>query len=178
MRAAALTLLLANLGTPGAGQSVSDSPVALVEYGIFCPFEHSGKTQPAPDTEIGEIFLVDHTRKVDIPGDVVPAILGFAFGIRFRLEPDASLPPTRVVVTHPPLGPSGLSQQSWEFQPTPGGTALSLFSFDMPHELVPGDWSFSLTDGTRIYVQRTFSVVAGDKMHWVHGLCQGAVLMS
>ncbi|MEC3861510.1 DUF3859 domain-containing protein [Mesobacterium sp. TK19101] len=178
MRRAALTLLLASLGTTGAGQSVSDSPVALVDYGIFCPFEHTGESRPAPDTENGQVFLVDHAREVDIRGDTVPAILGFAFGIRYRLEPGVNLPPTRVIVTHPPLGAAGMTRQSWDFRPNPGDIAVSLFSFDMPYEMVPGDWSFLLTDGTRTYLERRFRVVPGDQMPWVFDLCQGPAPMS
>lgn len=130
--------LLCVLAFPAGAQ------LRLVEAGIVCPEERSGEMAPAPLTEQGEIRLIDQDITFDLPDRTVPAIEDLSFGLRVDLPPGAAPVSGLMRVTHPPMGPRDVVEQLWPLSIEPGGDALNLFTFELPHEFVQGDWRFAV----------------------------------
>lgn len=175
-RLLAALLLSASPAFGGASSFVSDAAI-LVDYGLFCPFDAEGRA-PAPLTETGDILLIDQSRQVDITTAQIPAVLGLSFGLRLRLPPGATYDRAQIRVIHPPLGPSGVTQQIWDTAPSDGAATLDIFRFEYPHELVLGDWKMGLLlDGVLVLEQR-FKVLPPEAAPDLAKACTPAALTS
>ena len=174
-----LPLLLTALATPIAqpANAQEQSPIALQEHGVICTINLQGQ-QPAPDTETGHINVIDETRGIDVFTDQVPAHLGLSFGIRTVLSKGAILDGVRISVTHPPMGPERITQQSWEASLHSGASALNLFTFEDTHELVQGTWIFQLTFAGNILSEQRFEVTPPGSVPTVQYACQDDALTS
>lgn len=159
-----------------AGSFVSD-PAILVDYGLFCPFDARGRS-PAPETQLGEILLIDQDRKVDVTTTIIPAVLGLSFGVRLRLRPGAYYDEARIIVTHPPMGSGGLTQQIWPTAPTDAASTLDIFRFDFHHELLPGTWTLGLRVDDQVILQQEFEVVPPEQAPNLVEFCAPAALTS
>ncbi|MBM2577190.1 DUF3859 domain-containing protein [Jannaschia sp. Os4] len=134
----ALTLLLCLAGLPAAAQ------VRLVEAGVVCPGERDGVPTAAPGTEAGFITSIEEGIAFDLPDRVVPVMEKLSFGIRVGLKDGAPLLPIRVVTTHPPMGPRGVTRQTYESDLAPGAASLRIYTFDHGYEMVEGRWTFAI----------------------------------
>ncbi|MBN9889606.1 DUF3859 domain-containing protein [Salipiger abyssi] len=174
--AAALAVLPAPVAAETA-PSYAHDPLVLLDHGVICQVTTQG-ARPAPDTLMGEINLIDQSREMDVTTRVVPAKAGISFGIKFTLRPGAGARDMNVIVTHPPMGPEGITRESWTAPIAEGSSSLNLFTFEFPYEMVPGEWVMALeADGERLLEQR-FEVVSELAAPAVLSVCYGQDFVS
>ena len=131
----------------------------------------------APDTMSGWIPVPDEPIEMIAFGNQAPAVLGLGFGVRFTLAPgpDAQM---RYSVTHPPIPPSGGTTQSWSSMLMAGTTDSAFFQFDVPAELQPGVWSFTIeADGETLFTM-AFQVMKAEDLPALANLCRDGSLLS
>lgn len=102
------------------------------------------------------------------PGRDIPAQLLTRFGMEVLVHGDKQGAPARldVTMTHPPLHKPGakepITQRQWEVPACVGAPALVAWTFLSEWELVPGDWSISLSHhGTHLLTER-FTITEGE----------------
>lgn len=123
---------------------------AFFATGAFCAVEIVGE-EVAEGTLSGTINLVDGPPEFYAAGPVVPAQIGIGFGIHLDVDPDFAGHAT-VTTTHPPMGTSGITSQTWQTTYTAGNLAYNGFTFEFDYELVVGPWTISAeADGREIY---------------------------
>ncbi len=111
------------------------------------------------------------------PGNVAPAVLGLGFGVRFRLA-DGAETQMRYTVTHPPMPPQGTTRQQWNSVVGGGDVDTAFFQFDIPEELQPGDWQFSVeADGEALFTM-AFTIRPAAELPALAALCRGGALLS
>lgn len=155
--------------------AVSPRVLGLVS-GLFCAPPEAGRRE-APDTVSGWIHVPDEPIEMIAFGNAAPAVLGIGFGVRFRLAPgpDALV---RYTVTHPPIPPSGATSQSWASMLAAGTTDSAFFQFDVPAELQPGDWAFTIeADGEPLFTM-AFTVTRPEDLPDLANLCHDGSLFS
>lgn len=155
----------------------NQSPIVSQTYGVICAVDMQGQ-QPAPATESGVINLVDQSRDFDVVTHQVPAEIGLSFGMRAVTAEGSSMETARMSVTHPPMGATGITRQSWAAPLRGGMPALNMFTFEKPHELVQGTWVFQLIFADKILSEQVFQVLPGGSVPPVQKTCGGLQLTS
>lgn len=123
---------------------------AFFAKGAFCAVEIVGE-EVAEGTLSGTLNLVDGPPTFFSEGPVVPAQIGIGFGIHLDVEP-AFAGSATVTTTHPPMGPEGVTRQTWVTNYQPGSLAYNGFTFEYDYELVTGLWTISAeAEGREIY---------------------------
>ncbi|PWE26579.1 DUF3859 domain-containing protein [Pararhodobacter marinus] len=150
--------------------------VSELELGLFCAPPEGGR-RPAPDTMSGWVHVPDEPVEMVARGTVAPAVLGMGFGVRFRLADDA-VAETRYTVTHPPMLPTGITEQHWSGSIAPGLTDTVFFQFDIPEELQTGDWTFSVEVDGEVLFTTMFTVVPPADLPGAAHLCAAPSLLS
>ena len=171
-------VLVAGLCAAAGAQVVGEvSPrVTDLVAGLFCAPPEAGRRE-APDTMSGWIHVPDEPIEMIAFGNQAPAVLGLGFGVRFTLAPgpDAQM---RYSVTHPPIPPSGGTTQSWSSMLMAGTTDSAFFQFDVPAELQPGEWSFTIeADGETLFTM-AFQVMKAEDLPALANLCRDGSLLS
>ncbi len=154
-----------------------EPPLILESHGVICEINLEG-SRPAPETLSGTLNLVDQNHAIDVETAQVPAELGLSFGIRAELTPGAAIPDVTVVVTHPPMGPEGVTVERWSAAMNFGEASLNLFTFENDYELIEGDWMFQLEHDGNILLQQPFKVTGPGTVPSVQQACFGAKIMS
>ena len=125
--------------------------VRLIEYGIIRPVgpfvHHSDPATAAGFTSRGPGNSVFEQRTTD-----VPAVLGVAFGIRYRIEAIRTGQAIVVeeIIRHPPITrPDGtvLSEERTKNKVTSDTGFIDqkfFYRLGQPYEVVPGDWSLAV----------------------------------
>jgi hypothetical protein len=123
---------------------------AFFAQGVFCAVEIVGE-EIAEGTLSGTLNLVEGPPEFYSTGPLVPAQIGIGFGIHLDVDPGFS-GTARVTTTHPPMGPEGVTKQTWETNYHPGDLAYNGFTFEYAYELVKGTWTISAeANGREIY---------------------------
>lgn len=157
--------------------SAQEAGLRLLDHGVICQVVSEG-TIAAPQTEQGRLNLIAQDRDIDVTTTLVPAELGISFGIRFISEGGGAPQPVSVVLTHPPMGPRGVTRQSWVTVLHPDDPGLALFTFEFPYEMVTGRWTLALEgEGVRL-AEQGFDVVPAEAAATVLAACPGPVPMS
>ncbi|WP_308915587.1 DUF3859 domain-containing protein [Jannaschia sp. LMIT008] len=163
-----LAALLCGAVPAGAG-------IVLVDAGVVCPaIRETVDRVPAPDTEAGHVDLIGGDLTFDLQTGAVPLMRHLSFGLRVRNEGDAPVEAV-VVVVHPPFGARRVARESWAHDVPAGDTALNLFTFDHPYEMVPGRWTFSFEVGGETALTVPFDVGAPGAEAAVDAVCLGAL---
>ncbi|WGH79203.1 DUF3859 domain-containing protein [Jannaschia ovalis] len=140
------------LAGPAAAQ------VRLLEAGIICPRISTGELVEAPGTEAGHIRRIEEGLGFDLAARTVPTMDNLSFGFRTALKDGAPATDVTIVVTHPPMGPRGVTREEWPDTLFPGQTNLNLFTFELDYEKVPGPWTFAVEVAGRPVVSVPFEV--------------------
>ncbi len=180
---AALFVFLALAHLPARAGAASDiwfddTQIASLKVGLICSLR-SGGSQAAPDTELGSITVIDQPPDIVWQGTLVPAVMGLAFGVVAQATGPEPLDDLRLTIQHPPFAGTGTSRQAWAMEILPGEATGNVYSFDFPHELVTGAWTFEsrTPDGALVY-RVTFQVVPPEAAPLQAHLCDGDVVVS
>lgn len=160
-----------------AGQDAFVSPdVSRVSAGLFCAPPTAGR-RDAPGTIAGWVHVPEAPVRLIAEGRVAPAVLGLGFGVRYSLrqETDATL---RYTVTHPPMPPRGITEQSWTGTLSAGSSDTVFFQFDTVEELQPGVWTFSVSQNGQPLLAIDFTVVPPAAAPGLAELCARGPLLS
>ena len=172
-----LALTLLSAGAVSA-QSIDQIGPLMSSFkaGIFCaPTVVS--TEPAPDTVAGVTNVIEDVPPLVSSGRNVPAVLGMGFGILSGSK-QGMLLDVLVVVTHPPMGDAGVTQQSYYTQITNTGESMTLYQFDYAYELVQGPWTITATQGDDLLFRAGFTVVSPQQVPELAGVCGYEGLLS
>ncbi|WP_425101693.1 DUF3859 domain-containing protein [Tropicibacter sp. S64] len=151
--------------------------IELVDFGVICDIE-IGEPRAAPLTESGVINSIDQTRTFDVYTSGVPAHLGLSFGVRVLLPEGETSTGTRMTVTHGPMGPRGVTTESWSAPLVPGMANLNLFTFEKDYEMVQGTWTFTVIDDRGKHLEQSFEVLPAGSVPQVQKACFDPVPMS
>lgn len=168
--AATLWFALATLAPAEPAAPQISRLISRLELGVFCTPAEMGSA-PAPGTASGKVHVPFDDIRFDWPDrQVVPAVIGLAFGVRAELAPGNSVPFGEVRIYLP-----GRDQpETWGSSFSDLGATFSFFSFDREEELIPGIWRFEAWDGeNRLYLVE-FEVVPAALAPGLAGSC-GAV---
>lgn len=171
-------VLVAGLCHAATAQVMGEVSARIVslQAGIFCAPPEAGR-RAAPETLSGWIHVPDEPVTLRAEGFQAPAVLGMGFGVRFTLAPGPDLP-TRYTVRHPPIPPSGATAQSWNSVLQGDATDSAFFQFDIPEELQPGDWSFTIEAAGETLFTVAFTVVPPGTLPEIEALCPRGELLS
>lgn len=158
--AMALTAALAPSAYAQTSHPSDMAPLKQVEVGIVCNASTGNlSAHPAPETLTGQIGLgEDSALAIDVATTRVPARLGVGFGPQISLKQGTQDIVLRMQVTHPPLGLTGETRQSWDVPLEANGKTVALFVFEHSYELVPGDWVFRMYRGDKQVFEQIFDV--------------------
>jgi hypothetical protein len=148
-----------------ASQSLSPVSITIVESGEY-----------AGDDSLRNFDVAAGTLQVRRTGtppklrflretNTIPAQLGVAFGVRFKVE-SASAQPVELTIRwkHPRIANavSGRASdvETARLSAKPGAAVPAVFQFDFPWEVQPGSWVVEVSDGARVLAARDFTVVA------------------
>ncbi len=172
-----LALVLVGTGPALAEPRLFAEPGVVIEAGLFCAADAADR-RPAPDTVFGWIHVPDVPVSIILPGEMTaPAVLGLGFGVSFALGNMAPVDLT-YVITHPPMPPAGTTRQSWVGRVQPGTVESVFFQFDIPEELLPGDWQIAALENGEAVFRAEFSVVPPEDAPHLAGLCGGPLLLT
>jgi Domain of unknown function (DUF3859) len=156
-----------------ANAALAEDPLMITEVGIFCPYARKG-SMVAPDTLMGTVDLIDD-HPVDVHDTTVPAQLTLAFGIRYRVTDGVPDQTATISVTHPHMGTTRVTRQSWDMTLIAGDNGLSTYRFDLPEELVLGHWTMQVdVQGQTVFAQ-DFTVVPPAQAPMAIDVCFGGL---
>lgn len=170
-------LALTLLALPAQAQDVEYTGTAIAELyaGVICAAKVVGTT-PAPDTVAGVSNIIEEDPPFVSVGRVVPAVIGVGFAIKARTTSDMN--DLLVVVTHPPMGPDGMTRESFPTSLSSFELSMNAWQFEYDYELVVGTWSFSVFDGNKLIYRVPFEVVPPDMLPELAGVCGYEELLS
>lgn len=177
MRTAIAGLVLLGLtATATAEGDVVGRALGSFEAGIFCAPPTIG-TRPSPETVAGTTHVVDVTPEILSNTRLVPAEIGFAFGVLARAK-SADLWGLTMIVTHPPMGPDGTTEQRFDTFVGTDAPSATYYQFDHESELLPGRWTLEARDGDSVVYRASFTVVPPHEVPGLAGACGGPVPVS
>ena len=150
---------LAELSSPILGPGIT-----IQEIGIYCAAEDKA-TEPAPETSLGYIFVLDGIPEFAFKQRQVPARLGISFGL--VVTTDRDIPNARIDTWRP----GATSPDTWYADFTAGVPRMRGFRFDFADELVTGLWRMEAYDGDTQLYSVTFDVRPGSEMPGVTSDC-------
>ncbi|WP_146587131.1 DUF3859 domain-containing protein [Puniceibacterium confluentis] len=175
MKRLLLSLFLSALPGWAAAQVFFDNTKMSVTQGIFCEI-HSVATMEAPGTAAGHIELYDRTPDFQWLGSVVPTVPGLSFGVRVETRDNVSFGDTVIVLTHPPLKGTEITEQTYVTVLGGSGPSVNAYTFDLPEELVPGTWTFTASQNGRELYRAQFTVVPSSQAPQIASGCESNLM--
>lgn len=170
-----IALALALLATPSLADDLISPALSSFEAGITCRSEPVA-TEPAPDTIAGFTNIIGEIPDFVSPARVVPGVIGVGFGVKAALAAGDGVPVT-ITVTHPPMGPDGVTEQSFPSSLGPE-VGVAFYDFELSYELVMGDWSITARSGSKVLYVAEFTVVPPGHVPELAGVCRYEALIS
>ena len=166
------------LATPAvADATMVSSEIAWLEVGVICAPD-TVFTNPAPDTIAGVTHVIDEIPVFISDSQRIPAALGVAFGVKSQARTTDGLSNVTITVSHPPIGASGITQQSFGTFIRGEGISISFYQFDTIDELQIGTWAITATRaGKPLYVVN-FEVVPPEQLPELADACDYTDLFS
>jgi len=160
-------LIAVTLATPLHADPAPPSfqpPVILLEHGIFCD-THDGALIAAPGTQLGYIETTPQELDFSLTRQTLPADIGLAFGVLVQASRE-------VAVTTKIHRPDLAQPETWESTIPADAPGPTYFTFEFPHEQVPGLWAIEAWEGeTRLYRVEYLVTPAGSDPA-LAGFCQ------
>ena len=150
--------VIAVLTAASPASAEPNAPGALrLDYGYFCAVETVEQVE-AEDTISGVVNMVAQAPPFIQKSTVVPGKIGIGFGIHLDVLPEYE--GVAVVATvHPPMGPDGVTRETWVTTYEVGHTAYNGFTFEYDYELLYGPWTISAEANGRVIYKVDFTVV-------------------
>lgn len=164
--------VLCGLWAGAAGAEITAPGTAFFDYGFFCAVEIIGHEE-AQDTISGVVNMVAETPEFQRRSAIIPAEIGIGFGVHADVLPGYDGQAV-IVNLHPPMGPDGVTRESWTTTYTAGEVSYNGFTFEYDYELVTGPWQISATSNGRLIYRIDFEVV--DPALLPKLSCDGALL--
>ncbi|SRR5690554_1330460 len=162
--------------TPALAEDVVTPPVGYFEAGIVCSQEVIA-SEPAPDTIAGYTNVIETVPDFISTGRVVPGVIGVGFGVKSAAAGENVVLDLTVTVTHPPMGPDGVTEQSF-----PGRlgseVGISFYELELPYEVVTGEWTLTASTPKAVIWSASFTVVEPRAVPELAGVCGYADLLS
>jgi uncharacterized protein DUF3859 len=111
--------------------------------------------------------------EIDVVTLQVPARVGFSFLIAFHVAQGAPSQTLTASVTHPPMGAQGRTVQSWPIAVGGGDTRAIGYGLEDSFEEVPGFWTFRVSRGDEVLLQRSAEFVRAADATEVNARCPG-----
>ncbi|WP_106746031.1 DUF3859 domain-containing protein [Yoonia maritima] len=170
-----LLILVPTLGS--ADPDMVSSEIASIEIGIVCPPDPIS-VKPAPNTLAGTTHIIDESPPFVSNSQMVPAAYGVGFGVKSLARREEGLEGVTIAITHPPMGDSGTTMQSFGTRISGIDPSISFYQFDYGYELQPGTWTMTaLRNGKQLYAV-TFEVVAPERLPELAAACGYIDLLS
>jgi hypothetical protein len=162
-RIAALVLAVACPVLASPALPSFQAPILSLQFGVFCHGKE-GPLIPAPGTQLGYIQLAPDTLKIALVHQNLPADIGLAFGVIAQSNVDADV----VIKVHRP----GLAQpEVWDSTVSATTPSLTFFSFDFPHEQVPGLWAIEAWQADLRLYRAEFLIAPAGSDPQLAGMC-------
>lgn len=142
-----------------AAPDMVSTAIRDIEIGIVCAPDPIG-SRPAPNTIAGVTHEIDQSPKFVSGSQIVPAEIGVGFGARVQARDVNGIDGVTVVVTHPPMGDAGTTEQRFQSRVSGVSRSFSFYQFDYAYELQPGIWTFAAEHNGKQLYHATFEVVA------------------
>jgi len=169
-------LTVAALGQTAQADKVSKQ-IARLEVGVICAPPNVGET-PAPGTVAGTTHLIDVEPAFVSLTRRVPAVVGMGFGVKAQSRDAAGLPDVTITITHPPMGKSATTSQTFQSRISGLDLSLTFYQFDFDYELVLGIWHLEARQGSDLLYSTTFNVVPPSKIPELATICGYQDLLS
>lgn len=178
MRALLLLLIcLTASALPAQERAISSDLIETLDSGVVCAPPTTGE-KLAPDTIAGVTHLIDTDPPFVSTKNRVPAVLGIGFGVKSSVRLPDGLAGVTMTITHPPIGPEGITQQSFQTSISGGGQSLTFYQFDYDYEMQTGDWLMEASlDGIPLYAV-AFEVVLPQQIPELAQVCGFENLLS
>ena len=151
--------------------------MASVEAGVICAPETTG-TLEAPGTIAGTTHLIEEEPPFVAITRRVPAVLGIGFGVKSRSVDMAGITDVLMTVTHPPMGPEGVTKQTFETIIRGTDPSLTFYQFDFDYELVTGVWQLEASQNGEVLYRTTFEVLPPEQVAELAQVCGFEELLS
>ena len=148
-----------------------------VQAGVICAPDAMG-VRDAPGTIAGTTHIIDDEPPFVAATRRVPAVLGIGFGIKSRTVDVNGISDVLMTVTHPPMGDTGATVQT--FLTTIRGTdpSLTFYQFDFDYELLPGIWQMEASIAGETLYRTTFEVLPAEQVPELAEICGFTELLS
>ncbi|WP_019956642.1 DUF3859 domain-containing protein [Yoonia vestfoldensis] len=177
MRILSLLVLLTTPPLFALAQAMQSEALASLRAGVVCGPPVIGSS-PAPDTIAGSTHLIDQTPPFIAEITQVPAVIGIGFGVKAQmLDPDG-LAGVTMVVTHPPMGAAGITQQSYPSWISGTEPSIIFYQFDEDYERVTGTWTFTAVVADQELFSVDFEVVPPEALPGLAEACGYSDLLS
>ncbi|MFN3662969.1 MAG: DUF3859 domain-containing protein [Yoonia sp.] len=164
----------------GAAQTDDDvvSPsIAALTAGVVCGPPVIG-TSPAPDTIAGSTHIVAEDPPFIAEIRQVPAVLGIGFGVKAQAANPDGLSGVTMTVTHPPMGDTRVTQQSYVTWISGDDPSMTFYQFDEDYERVTGTWTFTASHADEALFTVSFDVVPPEALPGLAEACGYLDLLS
>jgi hypothetical protein len=152
--------------------------VGFFEAGVICA-QASNVVRDAPDTLAGSTHVIEDAPPFVSKGGIVPAVLGIGFGVRSGLAMELGQDSVLMTITHPPLGSSGVTQQSFTSNiGSSDAPSVTFYQFDYGYELALGEWVMTASRNGDTLYETTFTVVSPNALPKLAGVCGYLDLLS
>ena len=154
----ALALCLLPLAAAAQDARILSDRISAFETGVICPPPSVGE-RIAPGTVAGVTHIIEEEPPFVSASHRVPAVLGIGFGTKAQSADAFGIDAVTVTVTHPPMGPEGVTTQSFETFIRGDSPSLSFYQFDYDYELLVGDWTMQAAKDGEVFYSASFRVV-------------------
>nr|WP_183525293.1 DUF3859 domain-containing protein [Yoonia ponticola] len=144
--------------------------IATLQAGVICAPVSLGE-RLAPGTVAGTTHVINEEPPFVAATRRVPAVLGIGFGIKSQAADLDGIEGVKMTVTHPPMGASGQTVQT--FPSTIRGTdpSLTFYQFDFDYELLPGIWQIEASSNGETLYRTTFEVLPAEQVPELAEIC-------
>ncbi|MEO9862470.1 MAG: DUF3859 domain-containing protein [Yoonia sp.] len=144
--------------------------IASMEVGVICAPDTLG-VREAPGTIAGTTHVIEEEPAFVAATRRVPAVLGIGFGIKSQALDIDGINGVQMTVTHPPMGATGQTVQT--FASTIRGTdpSLTFYQFDFDYELLPGFWQIEASYAGETLYRTTFEVLPAEQIPELADIC-------
>lgn len=168
-----LTPALLLMASPALADLTVNTDRITATAGVYCAIHAVGQSD-APGTDMGQIDLLPDIPTFEWDTMTVPAKLGISFGIITQAPEDTPYGEVIIKLTHPPFAETGTTEQIYTTEMV--GPGINAYSFDLPREVVTGDWTFTAIWQDEVMYKATFTVVPADIMPHIAYACGEGLL--